>query len=211
MKSNHALFLSLVALTAWPAHAMDNNTLKNTVILTGLLTNTYAISQKNQFKPCDHQWSLGYQAGNDNEMHAQTIKIIGARCELQNPAWLPWGMEFAVLPTGLMSVWKADSGPYARQDEELALVPVGQFSLPLGSVYVDASFGLGPAWISKTLIGEKNKSTHLQFSDEMGVGISDAQKRIRFSFTYRHVSNADIQKPNNGVNYLGLGLTYRLN
>ena len=201
----------MVICWALPVHAVDNNTLKNTVILTGLLTNTYAINQMDQFKPCDHRWSFGYQAGHDNEMHGQTVKLIGGRCELQNPAWLPWGMEFSVLPTGLASIWKADSGPYARQDEELAFVPVGQFSLPLGFVYVDASFGLGPAWISKTLIGEKNKSTHLQFSDEMGVGISDAQKRIRFSFTYRHISNADIQKPNNGVNYLGLGITYRLN
>jgi hypothetical protein len=44
----------------------------------------------------------------------------------------------------------------------------------------------------------------------MGIGISDLSQRARLSFTYRHVSNADIQLPNNGVNFLGLGLTLQV-
>jgi hypothetical protein len=44
----------------------------------------------------------------------------------------------------------------------------------------------------------------------MGIGISDAKQRVRLDFTYRHISNADIKLPNNGMNFLGVGLTYRL-
>jgi hypothetical protein len=43
----------------------------------------------------------------------------------------------------------------------------------------------------------------------MGVGISDLKKRVRLSFTYRHISNIDIKLPNNGTNFVGLGLSYR--
>jgi hypothetical protein len=80
----------------------------------------------------------------------------------------------------------------------------------VGPVYLDASFGLGPDLISKTSIGYQRKSTAFQFSDEMGIGISDAKKRVRLSYSYRHVSNLDIKTPNNGTNFVGIvGLSYK--
>jgi hypothetical protein len=75
---------------------------------------------------------------------------------------------------------------------------------------VDFSVGLGPTLVSETDIGTRQKSTKFQFSDELGLGISELSQRARLSFTYRHVSNADIQLPNNGVNFLGLGLTLKV-
>ena len=79
----------------------------------------------------------------------------------------------------------------------------------IGPVFLDASFGLGPDLISRTSIGHQRKSTVLQFTDEMGVGISDLKKRVRLSLTYRHISNIDIKLPNNGTNFVGMGLSYR--
>jgi hypothetical protein len=210
MKTTHFLAAALLA-TASTAQAVDNNALKNTVILTGLLTNSFAISQRDKFKPCETDWRFGYQEGSERDMHARTLRLSPLTCELVAPDVMPTGVRFTVIPTGLLSMWHANSGHYARQNEEIALVPVGQFAWQLGSVVLDASFGFGPSLISKTEFGIKSKSTHLQFSDEMGVGISDAKQRLRLDFTYRHISNADIKLPNNGMNFIGLGLTYRLN
>ncbi len=200
-----------VALNISSAHAVDNTTLKNTVILTGLITNTFAIHYRDQFKPCDQVWQFGYQDTKDVEMHAQTARVGWLRCDMDTTDVLPYGITFSVLPTVLGSVWKTDSGPYNHGNQELALVPVGQFGLNIGPVILDASFGFGPSLIQHTTFGSKNKSTHYQFSDEMGVGISDAKRRMRLDFTYRHISNADLKKPNNGMNFVGVGFTYSLN
>jgi hypothetical protein len=79
----------------------------------------------------------------------------------------------------------------------------------VGPVYLDARFGLGPDLISRPSIGVQRKSTLFQFSDEMGIGISDLKRRVRVSFTYRHISNLDIKTPNNGSNFVGLGVSYK--
>jgi hypothetical protein len=45
----------------------------------------------------------------------------------------------------------------------------------------------------------------------MGIGISDNKKRMRLSYSYRHISNIDIKLPNNGTNFVGvLGFSYKL-
>jgi len=53
------------------------------------------------------------------------------------------------------------------------------------------------------------------FSDIFALGISYEMKRYLFDFRYglRHVSNANIRKPNNGYNSAGfeLGITYQIN
>ena len=210
MKSTYFVAAALLCFAS-SARAVDNNALKNTVILTGLITNSFAISQRHHFKPCETDWRVGFQEGSERDMHAQTLRLSPLACELAAPDVLPAGISFTVIPTGLVSMWRANSGPHARNNEEIALVPVGQFAWHLGSVVLDASFGFGPSLISKTEFGIKSKSTHLQFSDEMGLGISDPKQRIRLDFTYRHVSNVDIKLPNNGMNFIGFGLTYRLN
>jgi hypothetical protein len=210
MKTTYLLATALL-ITASSAQAVDNNALKNTVILTGLITNSFAISQRDKFKPCETDWRFGYQEGSERDMHAQTLRLSPLTCELAASDVLPTGVSFKVMPTGLVSMWRANSGPYTRRNEEIALVPVGQFAWHLGAVILDASFGFGPSLIANTEFGYKSKSTHLQFSDEMGLGISDPKQRFRLDFTYRHISNADIKLPNNGMNFLGVGLTYRLN
>jgi hypothetical protein len=209
MKTKYLLTAALCVIAS-AAQAVDNNTLKNTVILTGLVTNTFAMSHRDKFKACETDWRLGYQAGSERDMHAQTLRLSPWTCELDAPNLLPSGLRFSVIPTVLASKWRASSGHYALHNEEIALVPVGQFAWHLGAVVLDASFGFGPSLISKTNFGIKSKSTNFQFSDEMGLGISDAKQRLRLDLTYRHISNADIKLPNNGMNFLGFGITYRL-
>jgi hypothetical protein len=199
-----ALCLSLQAL------AMDNTARKNTVIIAGLLTNTFAISNREHLKACETQWDFGYQYGKDNNTYSNSLRTSFMRCDMDTSKVLPWDIEFSVLPTGFVSYWSTSTGSYGSSLYEVGFVPVGQFSKAVGPVYLDASFGLGPDLISKTSIGYQRKSTAFQFSDEMGIGISDAKKRVRLSYSYRHISNLDIKTPNNGTNFVGVvGLSYK--
>ncbi|NBO42866.1 MAG: acyloxyacyl hydrolase, partial [Betaproteobacteria bacterium] len=193
------------------ARAMDNTGRKNTVILAGLATNTFAISNREHLKACESQWDFGYQAGKDKKLYSDTARLGFMRCDMDTSDVLPWGIEFSVLPTGLASVWETSTGSHGSSLYEVGFVPVGQFGKAVGPVYLDASFGLGPDLISRNSIGVQRKSTLFQFTDEMAVGISDLKKRVRLSLMYRHISNLDIKLPNNGTNFVGLGLSYRFN
>jgi hypothetical protein len=191
------------------SHAMDNTQRKNTVILAGLITNTFAIQHKDRLQACTSRWDIGYQSGTDKRMFSDTLRSEFMRCDMDTRDILPWGIEFSVLPTGLVSSWNTTVGSHGTSLYEVGFVPVGRFGKAMGPVYIDASFGLGPDLISRTSIGVQRKSTLLQFTDEMSVGISDAKQRVRLSLTYRHISNIDIKTPNNGTNFVGLGLSYR--
>jgi hypothetical protein len=206
-KSLTATILSLLA--AQSAFALDNETLKSTVVAAGILTNSFAIFNRNALD-CKNNYQLGYQAAKDEELSSHSLNFSPMNCKLGAASLLPQSMTFEVLPTVLGSVWNADSGPYAKQAFSLALIPMGRYGLQIGSAIVDFSVGLGPTLVSETDIGTRQKSTVFQFTDEMGIGISDLNQRARLAFTYRHVSNADIKLPNNGVNFLGLGLTLKV-
>lgn len=208
MKYLTVAFLSTLLCTPG-AHAIDNDTLKTTVIAAGILTNSFAISNRNSFE-CKNNYKFGYQAGKDEELFTHSLNFSNLDCKLAATSFLPPSISFAVLPTVSGSLWAADAGPYATQAVSLALIPMGRFGLPLGAAVVDFSVGLGPTLVSETNIGTRQKSTNFQFTDEMGIGISDLNQRARLAFTYRHVSNADLKLPNNGVNFLGLGLTLKV-
>jgi len=211
MKTFTFIFTCAISLlTHLNAMAMDNTVRKNTVIAAGLATNTFAIFNRQHLKACETQWDFGYQYAKDEKIYSNTLRSSFMKCDMDTSSVLPWDLEFSVLPTGFVSYWNTSAGSYGTSLVEVGLVPVGQFSKAVGSVYVDASFGLGPDLISKTSIGYKKKSTAFQFSDEMGIGISDAKKRMRLSYSYRHISNLDIKTPNNGTNFVGVvGLSYK--
>lgn len=202
-----ATFLSLLA--AQSSFALDNETLKTTVVAAGILTNSFAIFNRNAFE-CKDTYKFGYQAAKDEELSSHSLNFSPMECKLDGASLLPKSVTFEVLPTVLGSVWNADFGPYGKQAFSLALIPMGRYGLQVGSAMLDFSVGLGPTLVSETDIGTRQKSTLFQFTDEMGIGISDLNQRARLAFTYRHVSNADIKLPNNGVNFLGLGLTLKV-
>jgi hypothetical protein len=206
-KTLAATFLSL--LTAQSSFAIDNETLKTTAVAAGILTNSFAIFNRNSLE-CKDTYKFGYQAAKDEELSSHSLNFSPVDCKLGGASMLPKSMTFEVLPTVLGSVWNADFGPYGKQAFSLALIPMGRYGLQVGSAMVDFSVGLGPTLVSETDIGTRQKSTMFQFTDEMGIGISDLNQRARLAFTYRHVSNADIKLPNNGVNFLGLGLTLKV-
>ena len=211
MRNTKIPFLCGLLMGCANIYAMDNTQRKNTVIVAGLATNTFAISNREHLKACESQWDFGYQAGKDKKLYSDTARLGFMRCDMDTSDVLPWGIEFSVLPTGLASVWETSTGSHGSSLYEVGFVPVGQFGKAVGPVYLDASFGLGPDLISRNSIGVQRKSTLFQFTDEMAIGISDLKKRVRLSLMYRHISNLDIKLPNNGTNFVGLGLSYRFN
>ncbi|MDO9596940.1 MAG: acyloxyacyl hydrolase [Azoarcus sp.] len=63
-----------------------------------------------------------------------------------------------------------------------------------------AEIGLGAALFSRTRLGGKNFSTSFQFSEHLGAGIEFAD-RWSLGWQFSHYSNADIEIPNNGINF----------
>jgi hypothetical protein len=62
-----------------------------------------------------------------------------------------------------------------------------------------AEAGLGVAYFSRTRLGDKNFSTHFQFSEHLGIGIELVGRGFG-GLQVSHYSNADIEKPNAGIN-----------
>jgi hypothetical protein len=206
----YVFVFTCIAAAQTNAIGIDNTDRKNMVIAAGLATNSFAIFNREHLKACDAQWDFGYQYGKDKKLYSNTVRSSFMKCEMDTSNVLPWGIEFSVLPTGFVSYWNTNSGSYGTSLYEIGFMPIGQFSKPVGSVYLDASFGLGPDLLSRSKIGNQKKSTLFQFSDEMGVGVSDSKRRLRLSYSYRHISNIDIKLPNNGTNFVGVvGLSYK--
>lgn len=58
--------------------------------------------------------------------------------------------------------------------------------------------GLGVSLFSNDRLGTKTFSTHFQFSQHLGLGVEFAGKGFA-GYQYSHYSNADIDKPNDGI------------
>jgi lipid A 3-O-deacylase len=80
-----------------------------------------------------------------------------------------------------------------------ALSPVFVFQPPLGlgewRPYVDG--GIGAACISQTTIARRDMSSLYQFEDRVGAGVK--WRNLDFNVGYLHYSNANIVKPNQGI------------
>lgn len=61
-----------------------------------------------------------------------------------------------------------------------------------------AELGLGVSLFNRDSLGTKNFSTHFQFSEHMAVGV-DFSKKWWIGGQYSHYSNADIDRPNDGI------------
>lgn len=199
----------ILSLLAFNTRAMDNTELRNTTVMAGLLTGVFAFSQRDHFKPCDTHRSVELQSGNDRLLRIESVRASFMECRLDAPNLLGPGLTFSVLPTGFASHWHTSNGPYGHSLYEAGFVPMGRFSKPVGAVLVDASFGLGVDLLSRANIGSQQKSTLFQFTDELGIGLSDVKQRMRLSLSFRHISNLDLQTPNNSANFVALGVSYR--
>jgi hypothetical protein len=69
---------------------------------------------------------------------------------------------------------------------------------------------IGFHYLSDTKIGNKNLSTHFQFGDHLGAGVSFGKKQsMELGYRFQHFSNAGIKRPNPGINFHMVRFGYR--
>ena len=206
--------LSLAAVVAAglslpSAFAQEVTLFKNSAILGSLLSYGYAAINSGNFQECSPTRKASLQTGLDEELASVSLGFSMSDCALK-PSAQPLGLQFVISPTAIASGWSSSSGLGASSITEFTLVPKVQYVLPYGSLRWDVTVGVGVSLISASSVGARIKSTNFQFSDEIGFGVADADDRLRLGFTYRHISNLSIVVPNNGVDFKGLTVTYKL-
>ncbi|MCL2915878.1 acyloxyacyl hydrolase [Shewanella corallii] len=93
----------------------------------------------------------------------------------------------------------------------LSLSPVIQYPLfTLGEQEVLAELGIGIALLDDTTFAGKDVSTHYQFEDRLGL-LTRFGSRDEHSVTLRyfHYSNAGLDSPNPGLDFVALSYAYR--
>lgn len=105
--------------------------------------------------------------------------------------------------------WRRDAVPGQNGDLfEIGLTPVFRLEPnDLRGAYVEA--GVGAHLLSQTSLGNKRYSTRFQFGSHLGVGYRfRVRQAFDLSYSYQHLSNADIKKPNDGADFHEIRLQY---
>jgi opacity protein-like surface antigen len=105
--------------------------------------------------------------------------------------------------------WRRDALPGQNEDLfEIGLTPVFRLQQNgLAGPYAEA--GVGAHLLSRTSLGDKRFSTQFQFGSHLGFGYRfGAGQAVDLSYSYQHLSNADIKKPNNGIDFHQIRLQY---
>ena len=109
----------------------------------------------------------------------------------------------------LSGFFEASANYWNKQGDEVfgaALSPVFVLQPKLGlgewRPYVDG--GIGAACISKTKIADRDMSSLFQFEDRVGLGVK--WRMLDLNVGYLHYSNANLVKPNQGIDiYIATG------
>lgn len=123
-----------------------------------------------------------------------------------------FGRDFLTSDLGWLSGYFEGSLNYWEYDGEDIFA--GAFSPVFAYYFGDKSWfanpyieaGIGVAYISKTVIEERDLSTRFQFEDRVGGGIR--LKNVDMNFRFMHYSNASIKQPNSGIDIFIFTISY---
>jgi hypothetical protein len=107
----------------------------------------------------------------------------------------------------LTGYWDISAGAWDNDDESTAdvgLTPVFRFER--GRFYIEAAIGLH--LVQARISAARSFSTAVQFGDQIGAGFRSG--RYDFGAHLQHLSNAGIDRPNPGINFLLVRLQYEL-
>ena len=107
----------------------------------------------------------------------------------------------------LAGYWEFTVGIWDNPDEstaEIALTPVFRFQRR--AFYVEGAIGFH--LVQTRISADRTFSTAFQFGDHVGAGIVSG--KYDFGVRVQHISNANLAKPNPGINFLLLRLEYSL-
>jgi lipid A 3-O-deacylase len=105
--------------------------------------------------------------------------------------------------------WQRDALPGQTKDLfEIGVTPVFRVQQnDLKGPYLEG--GVGAHLLSHSSLGNAEFSTAFQFGSHLGIGYRFGTRRaLDLSYSYQHLSNADIKKPNNGINFHEIRLQY---
>jgi len=206
---------ALALLAAAPAHAETGTgtALKNTAIAGTIATWTVAALKGAPFFDClghgtpgNDAWGGRISAAKDSELSTESIGVQRHECKLTEVG--PFSLDMSPLLSA--SAWQAKSDSlYSHSAWDVAFVPMMHWRYPVSSgARLDLEFGIGPAYLSESRIGDRQKGSNFQFSDHFGLGLSSADGHWRAGFAFRHISNLSIKTPNNAVDFKGIAIEY---
>lgn len=115
-----------------------------------------------------------------------------------------WGRLDLVGELGV-AYWQADGSRSPSSVWQLNAIPMLRWTLQ-ERYYLEA--GSGPTLFSRTKFADKTLSTALQFGSHIGAGVM-LSKTSSLAVRLSHFSNANIKKPNPGLQVIQVQYTYR--
>jgi len=156
--------------------------------------------------------SLSFEVGNNFKDTQTKVVRVGGQWDW-NKKWLADGAWF------LSGYWDASVGQWHSKDVDgthdvvdFGFAPVFRYQKAVSSgfiPYVEAS--VGAHYLTNTDITlHRRFSTHFQFGSHVGAGFRFGKKgEYDLTYVVQHVSNADIDKPNPGIDFHQFRFKYR--
>ncbi|MCD2343047.1 acyloxyacyl hydrolase [Ideonella azotifigens] len=195
---------------ASPKEHASSNGLRAVAVAGTLASWAYAWWEGAPFTRCDGapRWQFRGNVAKDDELRVATVGAAYGECQMLTAG----GWSLSNQTNFSVSRWSAQGDvAFAKNAWDVAIVPLVHWQRPaFGATRMEVEFGIGPAWLSQTNIGDRQKSTQYQFSDHLGLNLVDAGGAWRVGLHWRHISNLDIKTPNNGVDFAGVVVAFSL-
>ena len=137
---------------------------------------------------------------NDTELYRLGLQNRWERTWFKGGAWYLggyWDAELAYMESDLQN---SDSNELL----DLSLTPVFRYQRDANlskGVTPYAEAGIGPHLLSKSKLGYQRYSTAFQIGSVVGVGLGfGGSGQYEIAYRFQHISNANIKKPNDGMN-----------
>lgn len=125
----------------------------------------------------------------------------GAGIALRLPSWWsanPGGWKATLSPALEVTQFRYDGPQGDQRLNEGGALGFFRIERASGGLRPYAEAGIGLAAFSRKDLGNKNFSTHFQFTEQLNLGLRFAE-RWSAAVGYSHYSNADIKTPNDGI------------
>jgi len=124
-----------------------------------------------------------------------------AGISLRLPSWWsakPDGWTATLSPKLELTRFRYDGSQGTQHLNEAGALGLFRFERASGAIRPYAEAGLGIAAFSRDNLGNKDFSTHFQFTEQLALGVRFAE-HWTVAVGYTHYSNADIKTPNDGI------------
>jgi hypothetical protein len=124
--------------------------------------------------------------------------------------WHIGGFHFTLVGEVHLAYWHAAGADIHNNIYEVGATPVFRIIKDSGAMRPYFEAGVGVRLLSHpTVSSDYTLSTAFQFADMVGIGAQfGARQQYQAGFRFQHLSNADIKRPNPGINFSQLYLQY---